>query len=96
MLDAQGMPLGRVISWLDQRGAPFDEALDAELGQPWFAQRLGRGRAGLAIGQLLRLRQVSIQQQGAFLEIMIVPVADSAAARPALAPENGSSEHVPT
>ncbi|MEI6392455.1 MAG: FGGY-family carbohydrate kinase [Verrucomicrobiota bacterium] len=57
MLDAQGMPLGRVISWLDQRGAPFDEALDAELGQPWFAQRLGRGRAGLAIGQLLRLRQ---------------------------------------
>ena len=57
MLDARGQPLGRVISWLDQRGAPFDDALGAELGQQWFAQRLGHGRAGFAIGQLLRLRQ---------------------------------------
>jgi xylulokinase len=57
MLDARGQPSGRVISWLDQRGAPFDDALGAELGQQWFAQRIGHGRAGLAIGQLLRLRQ---------------------------------------
>jgi xylulokinase len=57
MLDAQGRPVRRVISWLDQRGAPFDHALGAELGEEWFAQRLGHGRAGLAIGQLLRLRQ---------------------------------------
>ena len=28
-----------------------------ELGQEWFAQRLGHCRAGFAIGQLLRLRQ---------------------------------------
>jgi xylulokinase len=57
VLDAQDRPLGRVISWLDQRGAAFDDALRAELGQSWFAQRLGRGCPGLAIGQLLRLRQ---------------------------------------
>ena len=59
MLDARGRPSGGVISWLDQRGAPFDDALGAELGQRWFAQRLGHGRAGLAIGQLLRLRQAN-------------------------------------
>ena len=57
MLDAQGRPSGRVIGWLDQRGGAFDDALNAELGEPWFAQRLGRGCSGLAIGQLLRLRQ---------------------------------------
>ena len=57
LLDAHGRPSGRVISWLDQRGARFDDALGAELGEEWFAQRLGHGRAGLAIGQLLRLRQ---------------------------------------
>ena len=57
VLDARGRPLGRVISWLDQRGAPFDDALGAELGQEWFAQRIGHRRAGFAIGQLLRLRQ---------------------------------------
>ena len=56
-LDAQGRPNGRVISWLDQRGAAFNDALGAELGQQWFAERLGHGRAGLAIGQLLRMRQ---------------------------------------
>ena len=57
MLAAQGRPLGRVISWLDQRGSPFNDALVNELGQEWFAQRLGHCRAGFAIGQLLRLRQ---------------------------------------
>jgi sugar (pentulose or hexulose) kinase len=56
-LDAQGQASGRVISWLDQRGARFDDALGGELGEEWFAQRLGHGRAGLAIGQLLRLRE---------------------------------------
>ena len=57
MLDARGLPIGRVISWLDQRGSSFDDALGAELGQEWFAKRVGHGRSGLAIGQLLRLRQ---------------------------------------
>jgi sugar (pentulose or hexulose) kinase len=57
LLDARGQPLGRVISWLDQRGTPYNDALVNELGQEWFAQRLGHCHAGFAIGQLLRLRQ---------------------------------------
>ena len=57
MLNARGQPLGRVISWLDQRGTPFNDALVNELGEEWFAQRLGHCHAGFAIGQLLRLRQ---------------------------------------
>jgi xylulokinase len=57
VLDAQGGPLGRVISWLDQRGRRFDDALTAELGPEWFRRRIGHGRSGLAIGQVLRLRQ---------------------------------------
>ena len=57
MLDAKDRPVGRTIGWLDQRGAPFDDALFAELGEPWLAQRIGHGRPGLAIGQILRLRK---------------------------------------
>ena len=57
VLDARGLPLGRVISWLDQRGRPFDCALTTELGRDWFLRRISRGCSGLGIGQLLRLRQ---------------------------------------
>ena len=57
ILDAQGQPLGRVVSWLDQRGRPFDDALTAELGAEWFRDRIGHGRSGMAVGQVLRLRQ---------------------------------------
>lgn len=56
VLDAQDQPQGRVISWLDQRGRPFDAALTAELGRDWFLRHLSRGGSGLGIGQLLRLR----------------------------------------
>jgi xylulokinase len=59
LLDAQGRPLRRVVSWLDQRGRPCDDALTAEFGREWFVQRIGHGRSGLAIGQLLRLRRES-------------------------------------
>jgi xylulokinase len=54
--DGNGTPVGRVISWLDGRGAPYDAALTAELGRAWFVEHIARGRSGLAIGQLLRLR----------------------------------------
>jgi xylulokinase len=57
VLDAHARPSGRVISWLDQRGRPFDDAVTAELGREWFLRRIGRGCSGLSIGQLLRLRQ---------------------------------------
>ncbi len=56
LLDGQRSPTGRIISWLDQRGRPNDAALTTELGQEWFAQRIGHGGAGVAIGQLARLR----------------------------------------
>jgi sugar (pentulose or hexulose) kinase len=59
LLDGQGRPRGRVISWLDQRGEVHDAALTAELGQQWFAERIGHGGAAVAIGQLMRLRQAA-------------------------------------
>lgn len=59
VLDGNGRPHGRVLSWLDQRGQPDDEALTRERGRQWFLDRLGHGRSGLAIGQLLRLRRES-------------------------------------
>jgi sugar (pentulose or hexulose) kinase len=46
-----------VISWLDQRGRKDDDALTKQLGRDWFLRRLGHGRSGLAIGQLLRTRR---------------------------------------
>ncbi len=57
VLDGHGRPLGRVISWLDARGRPFDQALVSEWGREWFLRHLGRGSAGLSIGQVLRLRR---------------------------------------
>ena len=57
LLDPHDKPLGRVISWLDQRGQPYDAALTAELGGEFFARRIGHAASGLAIGQVLRLRR---------------------------------------
>src|ERR1043166_2504180 len=56
VLDRSGKPKGRVISWLDQRGRPFNRKLTDELGKNWFAERVGHCGAGLAIGQLIRLK----------------------------------------
>jgi len=56
-LDGSGRPAGRVISWLDGRGAPYDRAATESLGPGWFAERVGHGGSGVALGQLLRLRQ---------------------------------------
>jgi len=55
LLDARRRPSGRVISWLDRRGQPFDRKLTQELGEAWFAKRVGHRHSALAIGQLLRL-----------------------------------------
>ncbi len=56
-LDGQGNPVGPVISWLDARGRPFDEQITEELGEDYFAEHIGRRRATMAVGQILRLRQ---------------------------------------
>ena len=50
----------------------------------------------LALLELLRLRQVTIQQSAAFLEITILPVAESVPEALLPAPVIGGGEHVPT
>src|ERR1041384_1904635 len=57
ILDGRDRPLGRVISWLDQRCWAFDDHLTAEWGRDWFVHRIAHGRSWLAVGQILRLRQ---------------------------------------
>ena len=57
VLDRYDRPVGRVISWLDGRGSPFDEALRRELGREWFLRHVGRIKSGIAVGQLMRLRR---------------------------------------
>jgi xylulokinase len=59
VLDRDDTPLGRIISWLDLRGQPYDAALTAELGEKFFARRIGHGASGLAIGQILRLKKTA-------------------------------------
>ncbi|HNQ89740.1 MAG TPA: FGGY-family carbohydrate kinase [Verrucomicrobiota bacterium] len=57
VLDPEGRPLGRVISWLDQRCRPYDAMLNEELGRDWFRQRIAHGGSWLSVGQVLRLRR---------------------------------------
>jgi xylulokinase len=59
ILDAGDQPRGRVISWLDSRGQPYDAAFTAELGSDFFARRIGHGASAVAIGQILRLKRES-------------------------------------
>jgi xylulokinase len=55
-LDVEGNPLGRVIGWLDARGADHDRRTTAAWGRDFFAQHLGHASSALTIGQVLRLR----------------------------------------
>jgi len=55
LLDAQHRPRGRVISWLDGRGAADDERLTREWGRAWFVEHIAHGGSALAVGQLARL-----------------------------------------
>ncbi|OHB84094.1 MAG: hypothetical protein A2V98_15150 [Planctomycetes bacterium RBG_16_64_12] len=57
LLDAEDRPVGRVISWLDGRGRPFDDKITAELGEDFFVEHIGRHASTMTIGQVLRLRQ---------------------------------------
>ncbi len=57
LLDAAGGPLGRVISWLDGRGRPFDRQLMEELGEGFFAAHVGCRTCLITPGQILRLRE---------------------------------------
>ncbi len=59
LLDAEEQPVGRVISWLDGRGRPFDQEITAELGQDFFVEHIGRHESTMTIGQVLRLRRLA-------------------------------------
>ncbi|QEG33444.1 xylulokinase [Bythopirellula goksoeyrii] len=77
LLDERQRPIGRVVSWLDGRGQPFDEELTKELGNDFFSTHVGHGASGLAVGQILRLRQndpsaVARDRQVAFVGDIIV------------------------
>ena len=58
VLDQRDRPLGRVISWLDIRGQPFDQQITQKLG-PELPRRSGHARSIMALGQLLRLKSES-------------------------------------
>jgi len=72
ILDGSGRPVGRVISWLDGRGRPYDESLTRRLGHNWFARHTGHGMSAMCVGQLLRLRQEAPQLVRAPKEIGFV------------------------
>lgn len=53
-LDGHEQPIGRVVSWLDRRGRPFDLELVAEVGEDFLAEHIGHGGSTMTIGQVLR------------------------------------------
>jgi len=59
VLDGDDRPVGRVISWLDARGRPYDRAVTDEIGAGELARRTGHPRGTMALGQLLRIRAES-------------------------------------
>lgn len=58
-LDGQDRPLGRVISWLDQRGRAGDLEFAARFGNAFLGQHVGHGASAMTIGQVLRVRRQS-------------------------------------
>jgi sugar (pentulose or hexulose) kinase len=57
--DADGSCIGPVISWMDPRGRPYDEAFQKARGEAWLRNHIGHGESGIAIGQLLRLGETA-------------------------------------
>ena len=57
LLDAKEKPVGRVISWLDSRGLPFDLKITRELGEDFLAEHIGHGGSTMIIGQIVRLQE---------------------------------------
>jgi len=55
LLDGDGKPIGRVISWLDGRSATYNQKITEECGERWLMRHIGHGRCGLVVGQLARL-----------------------------------------
>ncbi len=55
-LDENNRPLGRVISWLDTRGAEYNNRLTEKLGAEFFVSHTGYTEATMFPGQFLRLK----------------------------------------
>jgi sugar (pentulose or hexulose) kinase len=55
LLDADHRPLGQVISWLDARGRPYDQAFEQDPGIEYLIEHTGGNVSTMTIGQLLRL-----------------------------------------
>jgi len=51
--------VGPVISWMDSRGAAFDERFQRRVGSEWIARRAGHGESNMAVGQVFRLREAA-------------------------------------
>jgi xylulokinase len=66
LLNQDDRPLGRVISWLDGRGRPFDAELVARHGREFFARRVGHGDSAMTLGQVLRLQREGKRGQSPF------------------------------
>ncbi len=76
LLDAEGRPRGRVISWMDGRGRPYDaqieKELTAEFGPDFFVEHVGYDKPAISVGQILRLRKESPQLISADAQIGFV------------------------
>ena len=59
IIAGDGRPVGAVISWLDGRGGPYNEALNADPGREWLIRHTGHARSNLSLGQLMRLGEQS-------------------------------------
>ena len=58
LLDDHDRPIARVISWLDGRGGPFDLRTVEQLGEDYLAEHLGANTSSMALGQLIRLKEL--------------------------------------
>ena len=54
--DEHNHPIGPVISWMDNRGQPFDDQLTRGFGEDWFAMQAGHPGSAMAVGRVTRLR----------------------------------------
>ncbi len=57
IVDGRYRPVGPVVSWLDDRGKPFNAEIGKRLGPDWFAAHTGHGSSGIGVGMILRLRR---------------------------------------
>ncbi len=59
LLNADDLPLGRVISWLDTRGGDYDAQVTEDLGASFLQAHIGFASTAMPVGNILRLRDES-------------------------------------